>query len=128
MDAGFYFIPEALSAAQQLHWIVESLTTFPQPPNRTNHNAIYGPLKDLWLAYQEGKVLKEIASSTRHLPSVSESDATQRYIGKESLEKIGPSQETSIRADKLSCVTPQQGTHASSGWITLETSVHFKPL
>ncbi|CAM6009182.1 unnamed protein product [Sphagnum balticum] len=77
---GFYFIPEALSAAQQLHWIVESLTTFPQPPNRTNHNAIYGPLKDLWLAYQEGKVLKEIASSTRHLPSVAESDATRRYI------------------------------------------------
>jgi len=117
---GFYFIPEALSAAQQLHWIVESLTTFPQPPNRTNHNAIYGPLKDLWLAYQEGKVLKEIASSTRHLPSVSESDATQRYIGKESLEKIGPSQETSIRADKLSCVTPQQdvdgGVATAKAW------------
>ncbi|CAF2115862.1 unnamed protein product, partial [Brassica napus] len=39
---GFYFIPGALSLEEQCKWIKESLTSFPQPPNRTNHNAIYG--------------------------------------------------------------------------------------
>ncbi|CAA2991392.1 alpha-ketoglutarate-dependent dioxygenase alkB [Olea europaea subsp. europaea] len=56
---GFYFIPAALSIEEQCHWIRESLTSFPQPPNRTNHNAIYGPLQDLFLAAKEGKVLIE---------------------------------------------------------------------
>ncbi|KAL2484446.1 Alpha-ketoglutarate-dependent dioxygenase alkB [Abeliophyllum distichum] len=56
---GFYFIPAALSVEEQCHWIRESLTTFPQPPNRTNHNAIYGPVQDLFLAAKEGKVLVE---------------------------------------------------------------------
>ncbi|KAH7285251.1 hypothetical protein KP509_33G018800 [Ceratopteris richardii] len=45
---GFYFIPEALGIEEQMHWIKESLTTFPQPPNRTNHTAVYGPIFDLW--------------------------------------------------------------------------------
>lgn len=58
-NAGFYFIPAALSIEEQCHWIRESLTSFPQPPNRTNHNAIYGPLQDLFLAAKEGKVLIE---------------------------------------------------------------------
>ncbi|CAN6908097.1 unnamed protein product [Brassica oleracea] len=39
---GFYFIPGALSVEEQCKWIKESLMSFPQPPNRTNHNAIYG--------------------------------------------------------------------------------------
>lgn len=57
--AGFYFIPQALSVAEQCHWIRESLTTFPQPPNRTNHNALYGPIHDLFIAAKERKVLVE---------------------------------------------------------------------
>lgn len=32
---------------------------FPQPPNRTNHNAHYGPLQDLFSAAQDGKILVE---------------------------------------------------------------------
>ncbi|KAJ6703156.1 ALKYLATED DNA REPAIR PROTEIN ALKB-RELATED [Salix viminalis] len=32
---------------------------FPQPPNRTNHNAIYGPISDLFAAVKERKVLVE---------------------------------------------------------------------
>lgn len=56
---GFYFIPQALSVAEQCHWIRESLTSFPQPPNRTNHNAVYGPIHDLFVAAKERKVLVE---------------------------------------------------------------------
>lgn len=39
--------------------IRESLTDFPQPPNRTNHNAMYGPIQDVFVAAKEGKVLVE---------------------------------------------------------------------
>ncbi|KAF8399960.1 hypothetical protein HHK36_015832 [Tetracentron sinense] len=54
---GFYFIPGALSIEEQCHWIRESLTSFPQPPNRTNHNEIYGPIHDLFFSAQKQKVL-----------------------------------------------------------------------
>ncbi|XP_022151981.1 alpha-ketoglutarate-dependent dioxygenase alkB [Momordica charantia] len=56
---GFYFIPGALSLEEQCQWIRESLTSFPQPPNRTNHNAIYGPIQDLFIAAKEKRVLVE---------------------------------------------------------------------
>lgn len=54
---GFYFIPGALSLEEQCKWIKESLTNFPQPPNRTNHNAIYGPIADLFDSAKDNKVL-----------------------------------------------------------------------
>ncbi|CDY34828.1 BnaA09g47540D [Brassica napus] len=54
---GFYFIPNALSLEEQYKWIRESLTSFPQPPNRTNHNAIYGPVADLFESAKANKVL-----------------------------------------------------------------------
>ncbi|KAJ4840741.1 hypothetical protein Tsubulata_045515 [Turnera subulata] len=56
---GFYFIPGALSVEEQCQWVRESLTSFPQPPNRTNHNAIYGPIEDLFVAAKEGRMLVE---------------------------------------------------------------------
>ncbi|XP_043705651.1 alpha-ketoglutarate-dependent dioxygenase alkB isoform X1 [Telopea speciosissima] len=59
---GFYFIPEALSIEEQCHWIKESLRSFPQPPNRTNHNAIYGPIPDLFTAAQNKKVFVEVGN------------------------------------------------------------------
>lgn len=59
LDAGFYFIPGALTVEEQVHWIRESLITFPQPPNRTNHSAIYGPIFDLFKSVQTQKVLIE---------------------------------------------------------------------
>lgn len=58
-NVGFYFIPGALSLEEQCQWIRESLTSFPQPPNRTNHNAIYGPIQDLFIAAKEKRVLVE---------------------------------------------------------------------
>ncbi|KAJ8451517.1 hypothetical protein Cgig2_018151 [Carnegiea gigantea] len=64
---GFYFIPEALSIEEQCQWIRECLTSFPQPPNRTNHNAFYGPIFDLFAAAQEGKVLVEEEDSPEEL-------------------------------------------------------------
>lgn len=60
---GFYFIPGAIGIEEQCHWIRESLTSFPQPPNRTNHNAIYGPINDLFIAARERKILVEEDSS-----------------------------------------------------------------
>ncbi|MCE0480639.1 hypothetical protein HAX54_037665 [Datura stramonium] len=55
---GFYFIPGALPVEEQCRWIKEGdLASFPQPPNRTNHNAIYGPLQDLFAAAKDNKVL-----------------------------------------------------------------------
>ncbi|KAM0852647.1 hypothetical protein ACQ4PT_051649 [Festuca glaucescens] len=60
---GFYFIPGALSTEQQCFWIRESLKTFPQPPNRTNLTALYGPIFDLLTAAQNQKVLLEVQNS-----------------------------------------------------------------
>ncbi|XP_010530546.1 PREDICTED: alpha-ketoglutarate-dependent dioxygenase alkB [Tarenaya hassleriana] len=54
---GFYFIPGALGLEEQCKWIKESLANFPQPPNRTNHNAIYGPISNLFDAAKENMVL-----------------------------------------------------------------------
>ncbi|XP_021899617.1 alpha-ketoglutarate-dependent dioxygenase alkB [Carica papaya] len=56
---GFYFMPGALSLEEQCQWIRESLMSFPQPPNRTNHNAMYGPIHDLFKAAMEKKILVE---------------------------------------------------------------------
>ncbi|KAL8142456.1 hypothetical protein V2J09_015488 [Rumex salicifolius] len=56
---GFYFIPGALSVDEQCCWIKESLTSFPQPPNRTNHYPFYGPLYNLFSSANKKKVLVE---------------------------------------------------------------------
>ncbi|XP_015894297.1 alpha-ketoglutarate-dependent dioxygenase alkB isoform X2 [Ziziphus jujuba] len=66
---GFYFIPGALNIQEQCEWIKESLTSFPQPPNRTNHNAFYGPINDLFLAATEKKILVEEGNSPASLNS-----------------------------------------------------------
>ncbi|KAI3817447.1 hypothetical protein L1987_11238 [Smallanthus sonchifolius] len=54
---GFYFIPAALSIEEQCRWIKESLVSFPRPPNRTNHNAHYGAIHDLFNAAKDRQVL-----------------------------------------------------------------------
>lgn len=59
-SAGFFFIPGALSVEEQCRWVRESLAAFPEPPNRTNHTAIYGPLCGLLGAARRNKVLAEI--------------------------------------------------------------------
>ncbi|KAF7034282.1 hypothetical protein CFC21_045318 [Triticum aestivum] len=61
---GFYFIPGALSTEEQCYWIRESLKTFPQPPNRTNLTATYGPISDLLIAAKNQKILVEVESSS----------------------------------------------------------------
>ncbi|KAG8639988.1 alpha-ketoglutarate-dependent dioxygenase alkB isoform X2 [Manihot esculenta] len=66
---GFYFIPGALSIEEQCRWIREGLISFPQPPNRTNHNAIYGPIHDLFIASKERKVLVEDENTLQSLDS-----------------------------------------------------------
>ncbi|GMH20377.1 hypothetical protein Nepgr_022218 [Nepenthes gracilis] len=75
---GFYFIPGALSVEEQCHWIRESLRSFPQPPNRTNHNAFYGPVHDLFTASKERKVLVEDLGSPGELDYPS-TEGAQRW-------------------------------------------------
>lgn len=74
-NAGFYFIPAALTVEEQCHWIRESLLTFPQPPNRTNHNAIYGPIHDLFVEAQKKKVLIEVDTLDTDVGSVKDLDS-----------------------------------------------------
>lgn len=68
-NTGFYFIPGALSIEEQCRWIREGLISFPQPRNRTNHNAIYGPIHDLFIASKERKVLVEDENTLQSLDS-----------------------------------------------------------
>ncbi|KAK8933876.1 Alpha-ketoglutarate-dependent dioxygenase alkB [Platanthera zijinensis] len=83
--SGFYFIPGALTDEEQGHWIRESLVSFPQPPNRTNHTTAYGPIFDLFDAVQNNKVLIELGmASSKVEPTQSEGDVksdlnSQRY-------------------------------------------------
>ncbi|OWM76212.1 hypothetical protein CDL15_Pgr009858 [Punica granatum] len=88
---GFYFIPGALSIEEQCHWIRESLTSFPQPPNRTNHNAIYGPIHGLFAAATERKVLVEEGSPVASLGS--EFDC---FESEESVQRWKFSEENSV--------------------------------
>lgn len=75
LDAGFYFIPGALSVQEQGRWIRESLISFPQPPNRTNHNVEYGPINDLFITAKERQVLVEDKSMLQSGVPSSESRA-----------------------------------------------------
>ncbi|GAQ84473.1 2-oxoglutarate (2OG) and Fe(II)-dependent oxygenase superfamily protein [Klebsormidium nitens] len=53
---GLYLVPGAIPVCKQQYWIQQALEVFPEPPNRTNHNAEYGPVKGLWgLAQKELK-------------------------------------------------------------------------
>ncbi|KAH7670295.1 DNA oxidative demethylase protein [Dioscorea alata] len=81
---GFYFIPGALSIEEQCYWITESLQTFPQPPNRTNHTAIYGPIYDLFSAVENQKVLIQVEGLSTDvklgLSSSENSPQSSRYL------------------------------------------------
>ncbi|KAH1031698.1 hypothetical protein J1N35_043872 [Gossypium stocksii] len=59
----------ALTLDEQCTWIRESLTNFLQPPSRTNHNVIYGPMSNLFVAAKEGKVFVEEERSDNGLDS-----------------------------------------------------------
>lgn len=88
---GFYFIPGALSVEEQCRLIRESLTDFPQPPNRTNHNAIYGPIQDLFIAAKEGKVLvmdNSPISSSESNPDISNEVGNQWKFSLENVESL----------------------------------------
>lgn len=49
--------------------------SFPQPPNRTNHNAHYGSVLDLFAAAVEGKILVEEEHSLEESESLSNGNA-----------------------------------------------------
>ncbi|XP_073117316.1 DNA N(6)-methyladenine demethylase ALKBH1A isoform X2 [Elaeis guineensis] len=87
---GFYFIPSALTVEEQCHWIRETLTTFPQPPNRTSLTAIYGPIVDLFDAAQSQKSLIEtqsLGADAEHETSNGENSLhTPKYIFSEATD------------------------------------------
>ncbi|GFP95576.1 alpha-ketoglutarate-dependent dioxygenase alkb [Phtheirospermum japonicum] len=87
---GFYFIPAALSPEKQCRWIRESLTSFPQPPNRTNHNAVYGSIEDLFVSAKKGKilVLEDKLPDDVHWKFVDELDETN---GKDACKSVSAS-------------------------------------
>nr|QEG03076.1 alpha-ketoglutarate-dependent dioxygenase isoform X1 [Cymbidium ensifolium]QEG03080.1 alpha-ketoglutarate-dependent dioxygenase isoform X2 [Cymbidium ensifolium] len=74
--SGFYFIPGALTDDEQAYWIRESLISFPQPPNRTNHTEAYGPIFDLFDAVQNNKVLVEAKGTSSEVDPVVGHDKT----------------------------------------------------
>lgn len=82
--SGFYFIPGALSIEEQSYWIRESLQTFPQPPNRTNHTATYGPIYELFSAVENQKVLIQVEGLSTDvklgLSSSENSPQSSRYL------------------------------------------------
>ncbi|KAM6562544.1 hypothetical protein CsatB_022542 [Cannabis sativa] len=92
---GFYFIPGALSVEEQCKWIKESLISFPQPPNRTNHNPFYGPMDNLFVAAKEKKVFVEELSSSP-APSVDSSLDPKRWklVEEQEVSSIGKSCKT----------------------------------
>ncbi|KAG2439598.1 hypothetical protein HXX76_004950 [Chlamydomonas incerta] len=47
---GLVFLPAALPAEQQAALVCAALDDYSQPPARTNHTRMYGPLPGLWLA------------------------------------------------------------------------------
>lgn len=99
-NPGFYFIPEALTVEEQCRWIRESLTSFPQPPNRTNHNAIYGSIPDLFVAAKERKLLVEETSSCND-PDDSNRDASRwKFIAEPAASSNGNTCK-SVRASVL---------------------------
>lgn len=73
-----------MTVEEQCHWIKESLTTFPQPPNRTSLTAIYGHIVDLFDAAQNKKILietKSLAADAEHETSNGENGLhTSKYI------------------------------------------------
>ncbi|KAL0921352.1 hypothetical protein M5K25_008416 [Dendrobium thyrsiflorum] len=73
---GFYFIHGALTDDEQVHWIRESLISFPQPPNRTNHTEAYGPIFGLFDAVQNNKVLVEAKSTSSEVDCILGYDKT----------------------------------------------------
>ncbi|KAJ8759090.1 hypothetical protein K2173_003328 [Erythroxylum novogranatense] len=102
---GFYFIPGALSVEEQCKWIRESLTSFPQPPNRTNHNARYGPIHDLFISAKDQKVLVVEDNSLAQLDSESDAcrngDAKTWKFYEQHTAALGDKSCKSISASKL---------------------------
>lgn len=47
------FLPAALPAQQQAALVAAALEDYCQPPARTNHTRLYGPLPGLWRAATE---------------------------------------------------------------------------
>ncbi|PKA55532.1 Alpha-ketoglutarate-dependent dioxygenase alkB [Apostasia shenzhenica] len=86
---GFYFIPGALAIEEQVYWFRESLTNFPQPPNRTNHSAIYGPIFDLFNAVQNHKVLVEEVKTSSEAETIVDHEknklGSRRYLFSDSM-------------------------------------------
>ena len=57
--SGFFFLPSAITPEQQARLMIDAITKYTEPPNRTNFNAQYGPIHGLWRAYEMDGVLRQ---------------------------------------------------------------------
>ena len=66
---GFYVIKDLMTPEQQIYWIKQSLETYPNPPNITNHTMKNGEICDIFKRSVEGdeqakNLLKKLAWCT----------------------------------------------------------------
>ena len=80
LNAGFYFIRNTLTVEEQGQWIRDSLISFLRPYSKTNHNPIYGPIWDLFMATKERKFLGALCNS-----SITNKDAKRWKISQENI-------------------------------------------
>lgn len=64
---GCYVVPGLLTVGAQMDLFRQALTTFPEPPNRSNLTAHHGHLPSLWPAAQQGLFLKPYATNTNEI-------------------------------------------------------------
>lgn len=127
ITAGFYFIPGALSIEEQCQWIKESLTSFPQPPNRTNHNAVYGSIHSLFDAAKEHKVLVEDLDCKNN-SCVSDKEACRWRFCEESVASSREHACKSISASVLLRKLRWSTLGLQFDWSKVITFLHFLPI
>lgn len=77
--------------------------SFPQPLNRTNHNVIYGPIKDLFLSAKQGKILvsEELLATNMNDVKQNNASTSQWKFAEESGELKGNNEHKSVPASVL---------------------------
>lgn len=57
LSSGFFFIPSVLTEREQQILVKECFTHYLNPPNRTNHDAEFGPIWNLWESVEKEEFL-----------------------------------------------------------------------
>jgi alkylated DNA repair protein alkB family protein 1 len=86
-----------------MHWIKEALTKFPEPPNRTNHTALHGPIFNLWDRAQNEEAMEEFGDheGNAHLDQM-EGEGPVKFSSEKPLELASLSTNGEYVADRVS--------------------------